>query len=535
MTAFATKLNPAGSALTYSTYLGGTVQDVPAAIATDAAGNAYVTGHTTSPDFRSVAPVQAHGGDQDAFVSKLNPAGSALVFSTHLGGAGSDSGAAVAADSGGNAHVAGETLSWNFSTPGGALQPFLSGDTDAFLVKLAPSGSFPPIKPKTRSDALLVTASASTASACGGVAFSSARSLAVTDQNGDGLVCPGCSGGSYAPADALDFIRLAFYGVHHDATRTRNCGSDVRRTLLGVYNNVFQTACAAGSCAGKPVRHLWRLPETSSSIGTLNALLGTTTNQLCNVHTGAVVPAQGTDFLDNDPIRVACSGNGKTGEQVCGNAAEGKTGTLGTLLTVFLPSLDDTGDLYPVNFCTSGAIALLPATRATYTGLCPAGNPSFGGKCFASVHRTINPDGTFTTNASCIQHFQTGACPTLTPAGTDCRGANLWLRDADGAIVKDTTFEPGLLPPNTGRLITGAFYKIHATVKEASGTGVCGTAESADQQIACLAGEADPCTLGLARRKGLGLPLPPSLAAVPVNGVVPDDAGVHYGTYPLSF
>ena len=85
--AFVAKLNPAGSALVYSTYLGGSGDDFGQGIAVDSSGNAYVTGSTYSTDFPTANPLQAvFGGGIDAFVAKLNPTGSALVYSTYLGG-----------------------------------------------------------------------------------------------------------------------------------------------------------------------------------------------------------------------------------------------------------------------------------------------------------------------------------------------------------------------------------------------------------------------------------------------------------------
>src|SRR5439155_850156 len=89
--AFVEQLNASGSALVYSTYLGGGGDDVGGGIAVDAAGNAYVTGDTGSHDFPMVNPLQpALDGVEDAFVAKLNPSGSALVYSTYLGGSGGD-------------------------------------------------------------------------------------------------------------------------------------------------------------------------------------------------------------------------------------------------------------------------------------------------------------------------------------------------------------------------------------------------------------------------------------------------------------
>src|SRR5207253_2166676 len=98
--AFALKLNPAGSALVYSTYLGGMFDDIGKGIAIDAVGNAYITGQTSSPDFPKANALQSIlGGFQDAFVAKLNATGSALAYSTFLGGREGESGNAIAVDS----------------------------------------------------------------------------------------------------------------------------------------------------------------------------------------------------------------------------------------------------------------------------------------------------------------------------------------------------------------------------------------------------------------------------------------------------
>jgi hypothetical protein len=143
--AFISKLNAAGSALTYSTYLGGTVDAFGSGIAVDAAGNAYVTGYTASSDFPTTSGAfQAtfDGGLSDAFVSKLNAAGSALLYSTYLGRSGQDEGDGIAIDSSGNAYVIGITVSSNFPTTPGAFQTAFGGGTvDAFVTKLNGVGS----------------------------------------------------------------------------------------------------------------------------------------------------------------------------------------------------------------------------------------------------------------------------------------------------------------------------------------------------------------------------------------------------------
>jgi hypothetical protein len=144
--AFVAKLDPTGSALVYSTYLGGSGGDGGYSIAVNSSGNAYVTGSTESSNFPTANPLQASlAGAMNAFVAELNPAGSALVYSTFLGGAAQDLGRGIALDSSGNAYVAGQTSSNNFPTTPGAFQPQLgpanNALTNAFVAKLNPTGS----------------------------------------------------------------------------------------------------------------------------------------------------------------------------------------------------------------------------------------------------------------------------------------------------------------------------------------------------------------------------------------------------------
>ncbi|TMG76740.1 MAG: hypothetical protein E6H75_07765, partial [Betaproteobacteria bacterium] len=140
--AFVTKLNPTGTALVYSTYLGGLFSNAGSGIAVDADGNAYVTGTTGSGFPTTPGAFQTiSGGSGDAFVTKLDPTGSILVYSTFLGGSGSDGGSGIAIDTLGNAYVTGGTNSINFPTTAGAFQPTFGGFSDAFVTKLDPTGS----------------------------------------------------------------------------------------------------------------------------------------------------------------------------------------------------------------------------------------------------------------------------------------------------------------------------------------------------------------------------------------------------------
>ncbi len=146
--AFVVKLNPTGSALAYATFLGGSRDDFSAGIAVDAAGSAYVTGNTYSSDFPATPGAfdTSFNGDRDiydrdAYVAKLNPAGSALAYATFLGGRRPDVGLAIAVDAAGSAYVTGWTDSSNFPVTPGVFDTRYNGGDDGFVVKLNPTGS----------------------------------------------------------------------------------------------------------------------------------------------------------------------------------------------------------------------------------------------------------------------------------------------------------------------------------------------------------------------------------------------------------
>jgi hypothetical protein len=148
--AFVVKLDPTGATLLYGTYLGGSGSDVGLGIAVDAAGNAHVTGGTFSTNFPTMAgavqPAATAGGSREAFVTKLNPFGTGLVYSTYLGGAGDDVGNSIAVSSSGIAYVTGTTAStapMSFPVTAGSFQTVVGGSvgtTDAFVTALNTGG-----------------------------------------------------------------------------------------------------------------------------------------------------------------------------------------------------------------------------------------------------------------------------------------------------------------------------------------------------------------------------------------------------------
>jgi uncharacterized repeat protein (TIGR01451 family) len=201
--AFVTKLNATGTALVYSTYLGGIGADQAASVAIDTSGNAYVTGTTASQNFPIVrGGFELFGGyGNDAFVTKLNPTGAILVYSTYLGGSDYDYGTGVVVDSSGSAYVTGYTQSQNFPTTPGAFQSVGGGyPSDAFITKVA-------VLPSLTADlGLTMTPSAGPFTAGSNVLYNitltnngpeRASSIVVTDELPASLLFNNCYGSPY--------------------------------------------------------------------------------------------------------------------------------------------------------------------------------------------------------------------------------------------------------------------------------------------------------------------------------------------------
>ncbi len=143
--AFVAKLNSTGSAVTYSGFIGGSGIDEAYGIAVDSTGNAYVTGRTNSTEAtfpETVGPDLTYNGGFDAFVAKINAAGSALNYAGYIGGSGDDEGFGIAVNSTGNAIVTGRTASSEATFPkANAFDLTLGGTADGFIAKVNPAGS----------------------------------------------------------------------------------------------------------------------------------------------------------------------------------------------------------------------------------------------------------------------------------------------------------------------------------------------------------------------------------------------------------
>jgi len=149
--AFVAKINAAGTALVYAGYIGGSGSDFGIGIAVDGSGNAYVTGQTTSNQATFpvlIGPDLTFNGGQDAFVTKINAAGTALVYSGYIGGSLGDNGAGIVVDAIGNAYISGKTNSNEVTFPDGdgfgavpGADTTANGGFDAFVAKVNFSGT----------------------------------------------------------------------------------------------------------------------------------------------------------------------------------------------------------------------------------------------------------------------------------------------------------------------------------------------------------------------------------------------------------
>ncbi len=139
---FVTKMDTEGTALIYSTFLGGSSDDWGYSIGVDGAGNACVTGETDSLDFpATLGAFDTSSSGADAFVAKINVSGAGLAYSTFLGGSSGDVGHAIIVDRSGNAYVTGETRSDNFPITVNAFDTSYNGGDDAFVVKVNADGA----------------------------------------------------------------------------------------------------------------------------------------------------------------------------------------------------------------------------------------------------------------------------------------------------------------------------------------------------------------------------------------------------------
>ncbi|MGO9230350.1 MAG: SBBP repeat-containing protein, partial [Bryobacteraceae bacterium] len=236
--AFVAKLNPAG-VLVYSSYLGGNGADSGNAIAVDSSANMTVVGSTTSTKFPLAHPIQSNlNGQTNVFITRLNPAGDLLVYSTYLGGNGNDYGTAVALDGTGAAYLTGSTTSTNFPTVS-AFQPSSGGNQDAFVAKINGAGNE-------------LVYSTYLGGSGGTVGLPETGTGIAVDSAGDAHVAGNTSSPNFPLANAL-FSASAGVGIHAFVAELNPAGSELLYSTYLGSSSVDQAGAIAVDSSGNIV------------------------------------------------------------------------------------------------------------------------------------------------------------------------------------------------------------------------------------------------------------------------------------------
>jgi fibronectin type 3 domain-containing protein len=233
--AFVTKLNPSG-VLVYSSYLGGNGSDSGNGIAVDTTGNMTVVGSTTSTSFPVANPIQSSlNGQTNAFVTRLNPTGHSLLYSTYLGGNGNDYATAVALDSFGAAYLTGSTTSTTFPAVS-AFQPASGGNQDAFVAKISSAGNE-------------LVYSTYLGGSGGTVGFPETGTGIAVDGSGDAYVTGTTSSQNFPLANAL-FSVSGGVGIHGFVAKLNPAGNGLLYSTFLGSSSVDQPAAIAVDSSG---------------------------------------------------------------------------------------------------------------------------------------------------------------------------------------------------------------------------------------------------------------------------------------------
>lgn len=324
--AFVAKLNPSGSALLYATYIGGSGDDRAAGIAVDSSGEAYVAGSTASANFPVVNAASSKlAGGHDAFALKINSVGNLLVYSTYLGGTNTDYGYAIAVDSSGNAYIAGDTLSANFPISSGAAQTNFGGDQNVFVTKLTSAGAI------------------SYSTFLGGSGTDHAGGIAA-DSSGNAYVAGGTTSTNFPVADAIQ--------------STNGGGQDAFLTKLNSAGSQFLYSTYLGGNGGGS-----GAPEEANAVAvdsSGNAYIAGTTNSTNFPVTAGAFQTQFTAVQDAFVAKVNPSGNGLAFSSLLGgsafNWASGVAAGAG-------------GILYVDGYTSSADFPIVAATQGVFGGL----------------------------------------------------------------------------------------------------------------------------------------------------------------------
>jgi len=342
--AFVAKVSSAGTKV-FATYLGGSGDDRGTGVAVNSAGAAYVTGFTSSTNFPTVTPLQiANGGGFDAFVAKLNPAGSALLYSTYLGGSANENTLSavtatnpIALDSASNAYITGYTSSTNFPT-GTPLQPANGGSQDVFIAKISDATS-------SSDYSLSVTPNSRTVSPGGGTTylvtatptggFTGTISLAVSGLSGD-------STSNFSPTTIVITDALAKSSTltvnTTGATPPGTYAVSVSTTSGNLQHSAAADLIVSGTGSANLALTKTASPNPATSLASMTYRLTVTNNgpsPATNVTVTDTLPA-GVNFGSATPTQGSCTG---TTTVTCnlGSMANGALAVINIIVTPQAP------------------------------------------------------------------------------------------------------------------------------------------------------------------------------------------------------
>jgi hypothetical protein len=386
-------------------------------------------------------------------------------------------------------------------------------------------------------DGIAIAASSTNAGACGGgLAYTTGHSFAVTDTAGNAVVnCSGCDVGTntYRLTDWKDVLKLVYGGATHAGAT--DCASDVRRSLVSNWGNIFEGSCTAGTCPAG-LKHAFRRADGSGTTDTLAAALGlpglpsskavslaavpplaAKAIPYCNAFGLGAIYNGDSDYQDKDPIRRTCD----TNEQACS-----KDNTLGLVVVVEVPADMSVAQAYPTTACSVGKFKLMKPAAGVTT--CPDGGGLLIGKCF---HPYIDLGGG-AYNPHCIA--AKSPVQGIRANGMTGRAYNL-VAKLNQTFVDNVSVV--YAKDNLNRPITGAFYRVHTTAVLPGGGATCQQSSSTDQ-MGCLV-SASPCSIGYAGREA---DQQPGAIALTVNNIADTQANIEKlvtspgdpTTYPIS-
>ena len=308
-------------------------------------------------------------------------------------------------------------------------------------------------------EAGVVVSRGADAEVCGsGLAYSPARSFLVVDSSGNPVInCTGCDPGTnrYTIASWRDVLALVYGGLHHGPAAI-DCNGHVRRSLVANWGNLFEQTCSGTPCP-QGLRRAFRSGDLDQTTRTFTALMGLNTialgryepgaspreNPFCNAHGMGFIYGGDADYADEDPIRVPCGDD----DQVCGYTAPGRTGTLGLVLPVVVPTMLTRAENYPTRLCDVGKFRFGAPTPFGGPATCPNGLPKLFNKCFQPV--AMNPDGSFDSNCIARRFPVQGrratgwtAVPTTCSASADIRSSTTRTTRAVWSPPPSTGYTP---------------------------------------------------------------------------------------------